>query len=144
MPNIVLTPEELRYMQTFALLTGVAPIDCIVDNKFNRVIFLVRPEDVSKAIGRRGIIVKKLRDILKKDVEVVAYSDNIEQMVKNALAPAEVISVRVNKRPNGTKVAYVKVDPAKKGFAIGKGGRNVARARLILKRHFDVDSLVVV
>ena len=144
MPNIVLTPEELRYMQTFSLLTGVAPIDCIVDNKFNRVIFLVKPEDVSKAIGRRGMIVKKLRELLKKDVEVVAYSDNIEQMVKNALAPAEVISVRVSKRPNGTKVAYVKVDPSKKGFAIGKGGRNVARARLILKRHFDVDSLVVV
>ena len=144
MPNIVLTPEELRYMQTFTLLTGVTPIDCIVDESFDRIIFLVKPEDVSKAIGKRGMIVRRLKELLKKDIEIVPYSDNLEQMVKNALAPAEVQSVRVTKRPNGMKVVYVRVDPSKKGFAIGKGGRNVARARLILKRHFDVDSLVVV
>jgi len=143
MPEIVLTPEEFRYMQTFATLTGVTPIDCIVDPTFDRIIFLVKPEDVGRAIGRRGFMVKKLREILKKQIEIVPYSDNIEEMVKNALAPARVIGVRVSKSSRG-KVVYARVDPKDKGIAIGKEGRNVAKARLILKRHFDVDSLVVV
>jgi N utilization substance protein A len=143
MPDIVLTPEEFRYMQTFATLTGATPVDCIVDPQFDRIIFLVKPEDVGKAIGRRGFMVKKLREILKKQIEIVPYSDNIEEMVKNALAPARVVGVRVTQTPRG-KVVYARVNPKDKGIAIGKEGRNVTKARLILKRHFDVDSLVVV
>ncbi|NPA84570.1 MAG: NusA-like transcription termination signal-binding factor [Crenarchaeota archaeon] len=143
MPDIVFTPDEFRYMQTFATLTGVTPVDCIVDNQFDRIVFLVRPEDVGKAIGKRGFMVRKLREIFKKQIEIVPYSENIEEMVKNALAPARVMGVRVVETPRG-KVVYVRVNPKDKGVAIGKDGRNVNKARLILKRHFDVDSLVVV
>ena len=143
MPNVVLTPEEFRYMQVFHQLTGVMPIDCIVDNEHDRIIFLVKAEEVGKAIGRRGSKVRYLREALKKNIEIVGYSDKLEEMVANALAPAKVQNVRLVKTPRG-KVVYAKVDPRFKGVAIGKEGKNVSKARLILKRHFDVDSLVVV
>ncbi|UXD21837.1 transcription elongation factor NusA [Ignicoccus pacificus DSM 13166] len=143
MPNVVLTPEEFRYMQVFHQLTGVMPIDCIVDNEHDRIIFLVKAEEVGKAIGKRGSKVRYLREAFKKNVEIVGYSDKLEEMVANALAPAKVQNVRLVKTPKG-KVVYAKVDPRFKGVAIGKEGRNVSKARLILKRHFDVDSLVVV
>jgi N utilization substance protein A len=143
MPNVVLSPDEFRYMQIFHELTGVMPIDCIVDDEHNRIIFLVHAKDVGRAIGRRGSKVRWLRDAFKRNVEVVGYSEKLEEMVANALAPAKVQNVRVVQTPKG-KVVYAKVDPRYKGMAIGKDGRNVSRARLILKRHFDIDSLVVV
>ena len=45
--------------------------------------------------------------------------------------------------PSGKKKVLVTVDPQDKGVAIGKAGRNVARARMILKRYFDIDSVIV-
>ncbi len=141
--DVLLTHEEFQCMQIFHDITGVSPIDCIIDNKFNRVIALVKPEDVGKAVGKRGIKVKTLKDLLKKDVEVVSFSENLEECVKHIFAPARVESVKVN-RTGKAKTVYVRIAEADKGIAIGKNGRNVYKARLILKRHFDIDNLVIV
>jgi len=143
MTNIVLSPDEFRYMQVFHDITGVMPIDCIIDNEYDRIIFLVKSEEVGKAVGKRGSKVRWLKDALKKNIEIVGYSDKLNELVANILAPAKVTSVRVASTSNG-KIAYVKVDPRHKGIAIGKEGRNVAKARLILKRHFGIDSVVIV
>ncbi|HIQ02914.1 MAG TPA: NusA-like transcription termination signal-binding factor [Desulfurococcales archaeon] len=143
MPEIKLTPDEMRYIALFQDITGAVVKDCIVDNNENRIIFLVRPGDMGLAIGRNGINIKRIKKIIGKNIEVVEYSDKLEELAKNALAPARVRSVKVVPRHDGKKVVYVDVDPRDKGIAIGKAGRNVARARLILKRYFDVHSVIV-
>lgn len=143
MPEIKLTPDEMRYIALFQDITGAVVKDCIVDNSENRIIFLVRPGDMGLAIGRNGINIKRIRKIIGKNIEVVEYSDKLEELAKNALAPARVRSVKVVPRHDGKKVVYVDVDPRDKGIAIGKAGRNVARAKLILKRYFDVHSVIV-
>jgi len=143
LPEIKLTPDEMRYIALFQDITGAVVKDCIVDNNENRIIFLVRPGDMGLAIGRNGINIKRIKKIIGKNIEVVEYSDKLEELAKNALAPARVRSVKVVPRHDGKKVVYVDVDPRDKGIAIGKAGRNVARARLILKRYFDVHSVIV-
>jgi N utilization substance protein A len=142
--NVKITPEEFRYMALFSDLTGTTVRDCIIENESNRVLFLVDPGDIGKAIGPRGFLIRKLKSLLNKNVEVVGYSDNLEEQVKYALMPARVTGVKLVNRPDGSKVLYVAVDPKDKAVAIGKNGRNVQRARLILKRHFDIDSVVIV
>jgi len=59
------------------------------------------------------------------------------------MAPARVKSIRVV-QGNDRKTIYITVEPEDKGLAIGKAGRNVSRARLILKRYADIDSVVIV
>jgi len=142
-PQVKITPDEFRYMALLNELTGATVRDCIVDEENNRVIFLVSPEDVGKAIGPKGFFVQRLKRILNKNIEIVGYSDNLDEQVKYALAPARIKEVKLATRPDGSKVLYVAVDPADKGIAIGKNGKNVQRARLILKRHFDIDSVVI-
>jgi len=142
-PQVKITPDEFRYMALLNELTGATVRDCIVEEENNRVIFLVNPEDVGKAIGPKGFFVQRLKRILNKNIEIVGYSDNLEEQVKYALAPARIKEVKLTTRPDGSKVLYVAVDPADKGIAIGKNGKNVQRARLILKRHFDIDSVVI-
>lgn len=144
MPEIKLTPDEMRYIALFQDVTGAVVKDCIVDNDENRIIFLVRPGDMGLAIGKNGINIKRIRKIIGKNIEVVEFSNKLEELAKNALAPARVRSVKVVSRHDGRKVVYVNVDPRDKGIAIGKAGRNVARARLILKRYFDIDSVFVI
>ena len=143
MPEIKLTPEEIRYISLFQEVTKASVKDCIIDNDNNRIIFLVESKDMGIAIGKSGINVKKLRKILGKDIELVAYNDSLEDLVKNLMSPARVRSVKVV-NTNSKKSVYITVDPQDKGLAIGKNGRNVLRAKLILKRYMDIDNVVIV
>jgi NusA family KH domain protein, archaeal len=118
--------------------------DCIVDQETGRIIFLVKEGEAGLAIGKGGLNVKKLSKIIGKEIEVVEYADKLEELVKSIMAPARVRSVRVVENSNKKKSVYITVDPADKGLAIGRGGRNVARAKLILKRYYDIDSVVIV
>lgn len=142
--QIKLTAEEFRYIALLHELTNVFVRDCIVDEENNRIIFLVDPKDIGKAIGPRGLYVQRLRKLLNKDIEIVGYSDKLEEQVKYALAPAKVREVRVVNRPGGKKVVYATVDPKDKGIAIGKNGKNVARASMILRRYYGIDSVIIV
>jgi N utilization substance protein A len=143
LPEIKLTQEEMNYMSLFQDVTKVTVKDCIIDNENNRIIFLVDPTFMGIAIGKGGANVKKLRKIIGKDIEIVAYSENLEELVKNLMAPARVRSVKVVES-DSKKAVYITVDPQDKGLAIGKGGKNVVRAKLILKRYMDIDTVVIV
>jgi len=35
------------------------------------------------------------------------------------------------------------VHPEDKGLAIGRGGRNISRARILAKRYFDIDNVII-
>jgi len=143
--QVKLTAEEFRYISLLHELTGVYVRDCIIDNEYNRIIFLVEPKDIGKAIGSRGMYIKQLRKLLNKNIEIVGYSDNLEELVKYALAPARVHEVRVVNKPGGKKTVYATVDPKDKGIAIGKNGKNTVRAKLILQRYFDnIDNVIII
>ncbi|BBG24511.1 hypothetical protein IC006_1833 [Sulfuracidifex tepidarius] len=143
LPEIRLTPEEMRYISLFQDITKAAVKDCIIDQENNRIIFLVDSKDMGMAIGKSGINVKKLKKSLGKDVEIVAFSDNLDDMVKFLMSPARVRSIRLV-NSDSKKSVYVTVDPQDKGIAIGKSGKNVVRAKLILKRYMDIDNVVIV
>ena len=142
--GIKLTTEEMKYIALFQDITRASVIDCIIDDNNNRIIFLVKPGEVGLAVGRGGVNVKRMKRLLGKDIEVVEYAEKLEDLVKNALMPARVKSVKLITIGDGRKIVYVTVDPKDKGIAIGKGGRNVLKARLILNRYFKVDSIVII
>lgn len=141
--GIRLGAEEMRYISLFQDLTGAIVKDCIIDEESNRVIFLVRPGDMGIAIGKNGVNIKRLNRLIGRNIEVVEYAETIEDLARNALAPARVRGVKYIKTPMGKKVVYVSVEPQDKGIAIGRGGRNVNRARLILSRYYDVDAVMI-
>ncbi|MCD6509448.1 MAG: NusA-like transcription termination signal-binding factor [Thermoprotei archaeon] len=143
MPSIRLTAEEMRYISLFESITGASARDCVYDSQLNRLIFLVRPGEVGLAVGRNGIKVKQLRKLLGKNIEVVEYAETPEKLITNSLFPAKIRNVRITKTNDGRKIAIVLVDPSHKGLAIGKDGRNISRARILARRYFDIDNVVI-
>ncbi len=141
--SVKLTMEELRYMTLFQDITGVTPKDCIVDESRNTITFIVDPGKSAQAVGRRGSNVRQLSRLLGKNIEIIEWADNLEDFVKNIFMPARVLGTKLVVHPN-KKILYVTVDPKDKGIAIGKNGRNVAKARLVLKRYFDIDTVIIV
>lgn len=143
MPNIRLTEEEIRHATLFESITGVAPLDVVIDNEFSRIIFIVQKNQAAQAVGRNGSNVKMLRQIIGRDVEIVESGNTPEEVIKNSLYPARVLVVKITKAPSGAVVAITTVSPEDKGVAIGKSGRNIARARLLAKRYYDIDKIVL-
>ena len=144
MPDIRLTEEEIRYATLFESITGVTPIDVVIDNEYSRIIFVVQKNQAALAVGKGGSNVKMLRNIVGKDVEIVEAGESPEELIKNSLYPAKVIMVKVTKAPSGSKVAITTVAPEDKGIAIGKNGRNIARAKILAKRYFDIEKIILV
>ncbi|MGC8570134.1 MAG: NusA-like transcription termination signal-binding factor [Caldivirga sp.] len=141
--RIILTDDELRYAALFESVTGITPRDAIYDPEFNRIIFIVDKNFAPLAVGKGGINVKKLRNLLGKDVEIVEYGDDPEELLRNALYPAKVINISINKLPNDGKVAVIRVEEGEKGIALGKYHRNLKRAALLAKRYFDIDNVKI-
>lgn len=141
--SIKLGAEEMRYISLFQDITGAIVRDCIIDEETNRVIFLVRPGDMGIAIGKNGINIRRVAKLIGRNIEVVEYAETIEELARNSLAPARVRGVKVMTTPAGKKVVFVTVVPQDKGIAIGKGGRNVNRAKLILSRYYNIDAVII-
>jgi N utilization substance protein A len=141
--ELKLTMEELRYISLFQDITGVTPKDCIISNELNLAIFVVDNDKVGQAVGRRGSNVKYLSKLIGKDVEVIGWAEDLETFVKNIFAPARVYRVQLIDGKE-RRILNVYVDPKDKGLAIGKNGRNVAKAKLMLSKYFAIDSVVIV
>jgi len=141
--KIKLSMDDMAMIARFEQITGAAAIDIIRDDEGKRIIVVVRAKQLGKAIGRGGVNVKAASDVFGRVVDVVEMAETVEEFVKSALAPARVEAVKIIEHRDGNKVASVTVKSEDRGIAIGREGRNVARARILVKRHFDLDNVVI-
>ena len=140
MPEVTLTGDTLRHITLFENITGTRVKDC-VDTE-DKLIFVVENGQGSRAVGKKGEHVIKLKNLTGKDIQVIEYSDDPETFVKNVFHTYQVQSVTIEMRGNIVH-ATVKVDPTSKGKAIGKNGKNLRIARDIVNRHHNIQSISV-
>ena len=141
--SIKLTTDQMRMMSLFQNVTGATARDCIDDEKQDRVIFVVNTGKMGLAIGKGGMHIKSLQNIVKRNVELVEYNEDPAVFLSTLLNSKLISEVKINDRPDGTKQAIVMVDPRKKGIVVGREGRNAEKARLLAKRYFDIGSVLI-
>ncbi|MEA2089203.1 MAG: NusA-like transcription termination signal-binding factor [Thermoproteota archaeon] len=141
--GIKFTSTEIRYIALFESVTDATVRDCIVSDEQNCVIFVVKEGDIGMAIGKGGKNIHFLERKTGKKHEVIEYSDDPAQFIKNALKPARTKEVRISERPSGKMVAVVSVNPRDKGVAIGRNGRNAERLRFLVKRYFEIENVTI-
>jgi N utilization substance protein A len=142
--EIKLTSDELRLMSLFQSITSATARDCIVDDKMDRVIFVVNKGQMGLAIGKGGATIKQLQNVVAKKVELVEFSDDAAEFIRNMLNADMVSDVRISERGDGSKQAVVTVDQRKKGAVVGREGRNAEKARLLAKRYFQITNVLIV
>jgi N utilization substance protein A len=96
------------------------------------------------AIGKGGSTIKQLQNVVGKKVELVEFSDDPAEFIRNMLNADIVNDVRISDRNDGTKQAVVIVDQRKKGAVVGREGRNAEKARLLAKRYFQISNVLIV
>jgi N utilization substance protein A len=89
------------------------------------------------AIGKKGENIKRLQNVLGKRVEMVEYSEDRDEFVTNIFKPAEVDRVEQDDATGQLNI-YVK-RKSDLGIAIGKGGCNIEKARLLARRFFGLE-----
>jgi len=129
--------KERRYIEELRILTKSTALDCIIDDRFDRVIYIVKQGDMGLAIGKKGENIKRLQNVLGKRVEMVEYSEDRDGFVTNIFKPAEVDRVEQDSSTGQLNI-YVK-RKSDLGIAIGKGGCNIEKARLLTRRFFSLE-----
>lgn len=141
--TIKFTTNEIRYIALFESMTGATVKDCLVDEENGKLTFLVKNGEMGLAIGKRGSTVTKVQKTVDKGVEVIEHSDDQVEFLSNLMAPAKLRSIRVLQKENGEKIATVEADSRNKRTAIGKGGQNIERARILAKRQHNISNIVI-
>lgn len=141
--GIKLGEKQLQYMTLFENISGAPLMDCILPDKDDRVVFLVKKENMSMAIGKGGFNVKKARGMIGREVEIVEYCEDPAEFIRKIVAPARVQSIRMVEGKD-KKTAYLKIHPEDKGLAIGRGGSNIEKVRTLASRHHSIDDVLVV
>ena len=141
--EIKLSSEELKLIALFQKITRATARDVVEDEKLNRLIFVVNEGKMGLAIGKGGVNIKNLQNIIKRPVELVEYSSEPEVFLKNMLNPKFILDVKFSERLDGTTQAEVTVDAAKKGVVVGREGRNAEKARLLARRYFNISKVLI-
>lgn len=82
-------------------------------------------DPVGTCVGVGGARIKPiLRELGTEKIDIIAYADSLEDLIKDALKPAEVNRVELVDDKN----ANVWVDEDQRSIAIGKGGQNISLA----------------
>jgi transcription termination/antitermination protein NusA len=142
MMEVKLTTEGIRYIALFESLTGAIARDCIVDEENDRVIFVVKNGDMGLAIGKNGNNINRVKKSIGKHIEIVEHSDDLNEFVANALQPVAVKKVQVVSK-DYKRMAYVEVMSKDKGLAIGKNGRNIQKAKVLVHRHYGLEDIII-
>lgn len=138
--EIVLTENTLGYIRLFENITKAHVRDCMETE--DKLVFVVGKGEGNTSVGKKGENVIKMKDKTGKNIQVVEYSEDPEQFVKNVFHVYLPQKVEIEKRGNITH-ATVTVDPKMKGKAIGKEGKNLRIARDIIVRHHEIQSISV-
>ena len=128
-----LTQEEIFYLNKFDSITGVMPKDCFIDN--NTIAFLVKPELLGKAIGKKGIKAKLLAKTFGKKVEIYQYYENVDDFIRNALPDINILAIE--KKENNIQLKLDSTERRKIMDSIGK----FKRIKKIAQRNYNIEDL---
>lgn len=100
-----------------------------------------RVDAIGACIGERGSRIGNiLKELNGEKVDLVLYSDNKEEFIKNALSPAKNVFVTIDEESEGNE-ALVVVSDDDLSLAIGKGGANIRLASKLTKYHLTIKSM---
>jgi NusA-like KH domain protein len=132
--TIKFSNETIKVIAMFSKLTRVNTRDCLITD--NCIYFLVNKDKVGLVIGRNGSGIRDLHKILKKNIRVFGYSDDVEDFIRNLIPSSRRIEIN-------DSIATVALPKESKVSVIGRGGSNIKAIRELLKRNTNISDLKV-
>ena len=98
-------------------------------------------DPVGTFVGGHGTRVNAVMNEIgeQEKIDIITYDENPDTYIRNALSPAEVVKVEIDKDTNRAKV-FVAED--QQSIAIGRGGQNVRLASVLTGYELDIEAAV--
>lgn len=149
--NIKIDRQSMELISLFNNISGAIIKDCFIfkspENNTDIIIFLVKKEDVGKAIGKAGEHVKDLMSKLQKKIDVIPWSENLGQFIQFILNTTknsiQLQNIEIKESRNEKKTVIISVRPQDRGKAIGKEGSMIRKIKELVLRHFEVDNVII-
>ena len=122
----------MKYISLFESLTGAKLKDCVANDV---IMFIVRENDMGKAIGKKGVNIRRIEGLLKKKIKLVEFNENVLQFIENLIKP-----IKAKEITNEDDVINIYADDTKtRGMLIGRDRNKINSINEIVKRYFKVE-----
>jgi N utilization substance protein A len=138
--KIVYDEETMKKMSLFENITRSKLKDFFDDPVQERLVFIVQPGQLWRALGKGSVNVKKLERAFNRKIKIVEYNDDLITFIKNMAHPLKVHDVTED---DGI-VTIRHEDMQTKGLLIGKNARNLRNMETNIRRYFEVKEIKVV
>jgi N utilization substance protein A len=138
--------EEIVKKNVSEVEQGIIKIRNIARKPGARVKILVESIDsnidpVGTCVGVRGMRIKSMvQELGGERIDIVPYSENMQQLITNALGVRKVSAIMIRKTEGEQREAIVVVPDDELSVAIGRGGLNVKLASELLGIKINVRS----
>jgi len=129
----------MKFMSFFESLTKARLKDCFID-KNSLLVFVVEENQIAKAIGKKGINVRNIKEKLNRKIKIVEFNPHLETFVANIIRPLIGKEIKVD----DNVVTITGPDTKTKGLLIGRNGQNLRNYEGIVKRYFDINEIKVI
>jgi len=136
--------EHLFQQEVPEMETGAVEIKAIAREAGRRTKLAVNStvpgvDPVGTFVGGHGTRVQAVMNEIgdQEKIDIITYSEDPEQFIRNALSPAEVAKVEIDEKAKSAKVF---VDESQQSIAIGRGGQNVRLASRLTGYELDIET----
>lgn len=122
-------------MSLFEKITRSKVKDAFDDEVQGKMIFVVSPGQLMRAVGKQATNIKKLEQKFGKKIKVFEYNEDVLRFIQNAIYPLKVQSAE--RDIDNENIIILKSDDVKtKGLLIGRNASNLRNLEEIVKRYF--------
>ena len=135
----VINMQVMRYINLFERVTGVSTRHCFVYN--NNLIFAVPKTKIFVAVGKAGQNMKKIAEILRRKIKVIAIPEGklfVEKFISDIVEP-----VTFNKVDMKNSEIIINAGRQSKAALIGRNRAREKELEDILKSFFNIHKLKI-
>jgi len=133
--KITISQEDLQTMALFEKMAKTTVIDYYKNTEDGgELIFVVECRNLSDVVGPQGKRIKEIQSRFGHNIKVFKYSPEIKEFTENVL-PVPLKTFELSEK-QGKKTVIISVEQNDKSLAIGRAGKTIKNAAMLLKTCF--------
>lgn len=131
--------QDLRYLNLFSKITRINTRFCF---KYNEAIFFCVPQNLlSRAVGEKGANIKRISEVLKKRIRIIACPRGIEDIkhfIQSIVSPIEFKELEVK-----DNVVILTAGQQNKASLLGRNKRRLLEMQGIIQDYFGKEFRII-